>query len=140
MNTVLWILQSMVALVFLYSGINKSIFSEQKLIASGQTGVAGLPQQFIKFIGISEIFGAFGLILPLLFKVLPILTAISALCLAFIMLPAAIIHYRRKEYKNVLNNCVIFLICLFIAYGRSYHIVGQNEISAVNLIQLTTPA
>ena len=120
MNTILWILQSLVAVVFLYSGIQKSIYSEQKLVAAGQTGVEGLPIALIRFIGISEILGTLGIILPLLLHVLPVLTSIAATCFAVIMIPAAIIHYRRHEFKNVLTNCILFLICVFIAYGRIY--------------------
>jgi uncharacterized membrane protein YphA (DoxX/SURF4 family) len=118
MNIILWVLQSVVALVFMFSGINKSIFSEQKLITKGQTGVVGLPLPLIRFIGISEILGAIGIILPLLLNIFPVLTAISAICFAIIMIPAAIIHYKLKEPKNVTTNCVFFLICIFIAYGR----------------------
>lgn len=120
MNTVLWILQSLVAIVFFYSGVNKSIYPEQKLVAKGQTGVDGLPAGLIRFIGISEILGAVGIILPLLLHIFPILTIISAICFAVIMIPAGIIHYKRHEPKNVLTNCVIFIMCVFIVYGRIY--------------------
>lgn len=119
MNTTLWILQSIIAFAFMFSGINKSIFSEQKLVASGQTGVEGLPLPLIRFIGISEILGAVGIILPLLLNILPILTTVSAICLATIMIPAARIHFKRHEYKNVFINTIIFSTCLFIAYGRA---------------------
>ncbi len=124
MNTALWILQSLMALVFLYSGVNKSIFSAQKLVAIGQTGVEGLPIPLIRFIGISEILGAFGLILPWWIKIFPFLTPFSALCMAAIMVPAARIHYNRidnnnkKECINVWQNCILFAICIFIFYGR----------------------
>jgi len=118
MNIILWVLQSFMAAIFLFSGLNKSILSEQKLIAKGQTGVAGLPVPLIRFIGISEILGAIGIILPILLNILPILTAISAISFAIIMIPAAIIHYKLHEPKNVFTNCIIFLLCLFIAYGR----------------------
>ncbi len=120
MNTLLWVLQSLIAFIFMYSGINKSIVSEQKLVAKGQTGVEGLPLPLIRFIGISEIFGAIGIILPTLLHILPILAIISAICFAVIMVPAALIHYNRRENKNVLLNCTIFLVCVFIAYGRTY--------------------
>ncbi len=120
MNTILWILQSLVAILFLYSGIHKSIYSEQELVASGQTGVEGLPIALIRFIGISEILGTIGIILPLLLHILPILTAISAIGFSTIMIPAAVIHYRRHEPKNVLTNCILFFICVFIAYGRIF--------------------
>lgn len=119
MNTILWILQALIAAVFLYSGVQKSIYSEQKLVANGNTGVEGLPTGLIRFIGISEILGTIGIILPLLLHILPILTAISAICFAVIMIPAAIIHYKRHEPKNVLNNCILFLMCVFVAYGRA---------------------
>jgi uncharacterized membrane protein YphA (DoxX/SURF4 family) len=120
MNIILWVTQSFIAFTFLYSGVCKSYFSRQKLVAMGQTGVEGLPLRFIRFIGIAEILGAAGLILPCLLLIYPALTPIAAICLAFIMPFAARIHYRRKEYKNVALNCIIFLLCLFIAYGRIF--------------------
>ncbi len=120
MNTILWGAQWITAFIFMYSGINKSIFSEQKLVAKGQTGVEGLPLPLIRFIGISEIFGAVGLIVPWWINILPILTPIAAICFAVMMILAARIHYKRKEYKNVLTNTVIFLLCLFITYGRLF--------------------
>jgi len=120
MNTLLWVVQSIVALVFIYSGVNKSLFSEKKLVASGQTGVESLPLGLIRFIGISEILGAFGLVLPGLLKILPILTPISAFCFSAIMIPAAVIHFKREEYKNVITNILLFFVCLFIAFYRIY--------------------
>jgi hypothetical protein len=52
----------------MFSSINKSIYSEKTLVAKGQTGVENLPLTLIRFIGISEILGAIGLILPMLLK------------------------------------------------------------------------
>lgn len=120
MNTALWILQLIAAGAFLYSGINKTIYSEQRLVAKGQTGIEGLPIALIRFIGIIEILGAIGIILPSLLRILPVLTTISAIGFAVIMIPAAIIHYKRHEPNNVLTNCVLFVVCLCIAYGRTY--------------------
>jgi uncharacterized membrane protein YphA (DoxX/SURF4 family) len=126
MNTFIWTLQGFIAITFLYSGINKSFFLKQKLIAKGQTGVTNLSLPFIRFIGIAEILGAIGIILPYLLDIYPALTAIASLCLALIMIPAAIIHYnlgkiknRQKENNNVLFNMIILIICLFIAYYRT---------------------
>jgi uncharacterized membrane protein YphA (DoxX/SURF4 family) len=118
MNTLLWVLQGIVAAVFLFSGINKSYFSEKTLVEKGQTGVEGLPLWLIRFIGISEILGATGLILPYLLNIYPQLTAVSAVCLGAIMLPAAVIHYKRSEPKNVLTNVIVFIICVVIAWFR----------------------
>ena len=118
MNTMLWVAQSLLAALFLFSGVMKSTQSEQKLVASGQTGVEGLPRSLIRFIGISEILGAAGLVLPLLSDVMPVLTPIAAIGLGLIMILAAILHYRRDEKRTALQNLSILLVCLFVAYGR----------------------
>ncbi|MCQ6957169.1 DoxX family protein [Mucilaginibacter aquariorum] len=118
MNIIFWIIQSLVALTFLYSGINKSIYSERHLVAVGQTGVEGLPAAEIKFIGIIEILGAFGLILPGFLNTLPVITPLTAIGFAIIMLLAVRIHLIRKEPKNVFTNGVLFVLCLLIAWYR----------------------
>ncbi len=117
-NTMLWVAQSLLAALFLFSGVMKSTQSEQKLVASGQTGVEGLPRSLIRFIGISEILGAAGLVLPLLSNVMPVLTPLAAIGLGLIMILAAIVHYRREERRTALQNLFILLVCLFVAYGR----------------------
>lgn len=118
MDTVLWIAQIFLAFVFAYSGVMKSTQSEQKLVAMGQTGVAHLPQPLIRFIGISELIGVVGLLLPGLTHQPSQLTALSAGCLGLIMIPAAIIHYRRGEIKTVGLNIGLLIVCLFVAWGR----------------------
>src|SRR4051812_10055796 len=100
MNTVLWISQVFLAIVFTYSGWMKSTQPERKLVEIGQTGVEGLPMLFIRFIGISELAGATGLIVPWASHILPVLTPLSAICLGIIMVPAASIHYKRSEKKS----------------------------------------
>lgn len=117
-NTILWVLQIVTAIIFLYSGICKALLPERALVAKGQTGVEGLPALFIKFIGVSEIAGAAGLIAPVYFYIMPWLTPVAAFCLAFIMPFAASIHYKRNEPKNVLTNIILFLFCILIACGR----------------------
>lgn len=117
-NTILWIGQSLLAALFLYSGVMKSTQSEQKLVASGQTGVEGLSQALIRFIGIAEILGAAGLVLPVLMNVMPVLTPLAAIGLGLIMILAAIVHYRRNEKRTALQNLLILLVCLFVTYGR----------------------
>ena len=118
MNTMLWVAQSLLAALFLFSGVMKSTQSEQKLVASGQTGVEGLPRYLIRFIGISEILGAAGLVLPGLSNIMPVLIPLAAIGLGLIMVLAAIVHYRRDEKRTALLNLFILLVCLFVAYGR----------------------
>ncbi|GAB4039667.1 DoxX family protein [Spirosoma jeollabukense] len=118
MNALLWLIQVFLASVFLYSGLMKSTQSEQKLVAMGQTGVESLPLPLIRFIGISELAGVLGLILPVLLNYWPVLTSVSASCLGLIMLPAGVIHYRRGEFKAVAFNGLVFMLCGFVLYGR----------------------
>jgi len=82
------------------------------------TGVEGLSKTLIRFIGITEILGAIGIIFPLLLNIFPVLTIISAIGFALIMIPAVIINLKRHEYNKVFINAIIFLICVFIAVGR----------------------
>ena len=118
MNTILWILQILLAALFFFSGSMKSTQSEQWLVTHNQTGVAGLSGTVIKFIGICEILGAIGLILPWWLNILPILTPIAAIGFCIIMVLAAPRHYRLREPKNVAINIIVFLLCAFVAYGR----------------------
>ena len=119
MNTILWSCQALLALLFGYSGFCKSIYSERVLVEKkGQTGVAGLPAAFIRFIGISEMLGAVGIILPWLLGVAAVLTPLSAVCFAVIMVFAARVHYKLHESKNVVTNLIALVISIFIAYFR----------------------
>lgn len=119
MNTIVWILQIYLAALFAYSGIMKGTQRREYLVRIGQTGVANLPYRVIRSIAVIELLGALGLILPWAIWILPVLTPISAIGFALIMLLAAPIHYKRKEYKSVFGvNLTTFLICVFIAYTR----------------------
>lgn len=119
MNTILWIGQALLAVIFLFSGINKSIFTERELIDKGQTGVVGLQDKVIHFIGITEILGAVGIVIPWLTGIWPALTPAAGICLAILMLLAAPIHYRLKEFGNVAINIVIFIMAVLVAWGRA---------------------
>lgn len=118
MNSALWFSQILLAILFVYSGWMKSTRSAQQLVAIGQTGIEHLPTLFIRFIGVSELIGVVGLLVPWYTQIIPILTPIAALCLGLIMLPAGVIHYRRHENQTVLVNVAILLLCLFVTYGR----------------------
>ncbi|MBO0938790.1 DoxX family protein [Fibrella sp. HMF5335] len=118
MNTILWLVQVLLSLLFGYSGVMKATQSAPKLVAMGQTGVEHLPLPLIRFIGLSELAGVAGLLLPGLLHQSPTLTPLAALCLGLIMVPAGIIHYQRGEYKTIWINVITLALCLLVAYGR----------------------
>jgi hypothetical protein len=91
------------------------------MAATGQTGVAHLPLPVIRFIGLSEILGALGLLLPGPLHFAPVLTPVAALCLGLIVILAARIHYGLREPAAVAVNLVLLALALLVACGRLAH-------------------
>ncbi|MBK7225058.1 MAG: DoxX family protein [Saprospiraceae bacterium] len=118
MNTAIWIAQGILAVMFAMAGVMKSTQPIDKLVKSGLNWVERVPVSTVRFIGLSELLGAVGLILPWVFGILPILTPIAAIGLAVIMVLAAVHHLKHKESKAVVFNTVLFLLAIFVAYGR----------------------
>ena len=118
MNVALWICQILLALIFGYSGLMKSAKTEKELVAMGQTGVENLSPSLIRFIGVTELLGVVGIILPRLFGIMPILTPLAATGFAVIMILAAIVHFNRSEKKTVLLNLLILVLSAVVALGR----------------------
>lgn len=116
MNIALWALQAILALMFLMAGSMKA-FQYEKAKA-GMAWVKDVPKGLVTFIGITQILGAIGLVLPLLVGLPAILTPLAAAGLALTMLLAAGFHLQRGEGKAVPMNLVLFLLAAFIVYGR----------------------
>ncbi len=118
MNIVLWILQVLLGLAFLAFGYNHGFNVEKGKDRSGMSWMGAVPRGLMYFIGICEILGGLGLILPALTGLLPILTPSAATLLAIVMLFAAIFHVPRREYPNTVVNIVLLVLTAFVAYGR----------------------
>lgn len=117
MNIVLWVVQALLAIMFLMAGGMKASQPLDKL-AKNMGWVKQYPAAFTRFIGIAEVLGAIGLILPPLVHILPWLTIAAAVGLALAMLCAVIFHIMRKEYTGFVAPLVLLLLSLFVAYGR----------------------
>lgn len=119
METVLWIVQSVLALAFLGAGALKLAKSKQELQANPQMAWTNdFSQPVIKLIGTTEVLGAVGLILPALTDIAPILTPVAAVGLALLMAGAVATHVRRKEYSALLPPIVLGALAVFVAWGR----------------------
>jgi uncharacterized membrane protein YphA (DoxX/SURF4 family) len=117
MNTALWILQILLATIFLMAGFVKVMQPREKLMTN-MGWVEDFSDGPLKMIGSLEILGALGLILPGLTGILPMLTPLSAVGLALIMVGAFITSFRRNEYAIGVFNLLLMVLALFVAYGR----------------------
>jgi uncharacterized membrane protein YphA (DoxX/SURF4 family) len=117
MNIVLWIVQIVLAAAFVLAGVMKSTRAKEKLQPS-LPWVEDFSLGTIRLIGVAELLGGLGLVLPAATGIAPVLTPIAATCLAVVMVLAAITHIRRKEPSGVAVNAVLFLLAAFVAWGR----------------------
>jgi DoxX-like family len=119
MNLTLWIIASLLTAGFLVAGANKLFIPKEKLAsAPGGGWVLDFSAGFVKALGVVEILGAVGLILPALLGIAPILVPLAAVGLALIMVGAAIVSFRRHEFKHVLVNLIYLALTAFVAWGR----------------------
>ena len=114
MNIVLWILQALLALVFFFSGSMKFIMSAEQMAAGMPVA---LPIWFIHFIGICELLGAIGLIVPWLTGIKRGLTPLAAILLVVIMIGATVIS-AMMSIGTAIVPFVVGLLLLFVARGR----------------------
>jgi hypothetical protein len=118
-NLVLWIGQILLALAFLAAGSMHAFGFEQSSTRPGMTWLAAVGRDRMRIIGVLEILGAIGLVLPAATGVLPWLTPVAATCLAVLMVLAIVLHARRSgEGPNIVLNVVLGVIAALIAYGR----------------------
>ena len=117
MNIALWIVQILLALAFVMAGTMKATQPAEKL-ASRMKWVNALRPQIVHLIGILEVLGAIGLILPVVTGIWPWLTPVAAIGLVLTMIGAMILHTRRGEFPNLSTNLVLLLLAAFVAVGR----------------------
>jgi DoxX-like family len=113
MNYALWIVQGLLALIFLFSGGMKLV-----LPLAALTEQTPLPGLFVRFIGVVEVLGAIGLILPGLLRIRPGLTPLAAAGLVIIMIGATVLTLAAGQVAPALIPLVVGLLSAFVAYGR----------------------
>ena len=117
MNILLWILQMMLGGMFLMHGW--ILLRPPTELKPEMAYIRDLPTGLRYFIGVVEILGGLGVLLPPFINVLPpILTPIAAAGLGVVMILAAIYHIPRRETSTIPLNVIVAAIALFVAYGR----------------------
>ena len=115
MDVVLWILQGLLAVAFLGSGVMKLTQPKDKFKAR-MPYVEDFSQPQIRAIGAVELLGALGLVLPWATGIAPVLTPLAAVGLGITMIVAGEVHRRRKESFAV--NLVLLAMAVIVAIGR----------------------
>lgn len=110
-SVTLWIAQSFLALLFLFSGVMKFVMPMQQIVKA-----TSLPYWFILFIGAAEILGGIGLIVPALLRIRPVLTPLAAAGLVIIMIGATVVSLPMGA--AALFPFLIGILTGFVAYGR----------------------
>jgi hypothetical protein len=113
MTQALWVVQGLLALVFLFAGGTKLALPLDEL-----AGPVSLPGPLLRFIGVAEVLGAIGLILPSLLRIRPGLTPLAAAGLVVIMIGATVITLGVGAVVPALVSIVVGLLAAFVAYGR----------------------
>ena len=113
MNYALWIVQVLLALLFLFAGGMKLALPFDKL-----TGPVALPGWFTRFIGVAEALGAVGLVLPSLLRIRPGLPPLAALGLILIMIGAIWVTLGSGMIGVALSSLVVGVLAAFVGYGR----------------------
>ena len=114
-NTVLWIVQGLLAALFLFAAGAKLVLPVEAM----QQGPVVLPGLFLRFIGVCEICGAVGLVLPWALRTRPVLTPLAASGLVIIMLGATVVTALGGQVAPALFPLIVGVLCGSVAYGRS---------------------
>jgi DoxX-like family len=113
MTKALWVVQGLLALLFLFAGGMKLILPLEQM-----TGPVPIPGLLLRFIGVVEVLGALGLILPGLLGIRPELTPLAAAGLVIVMIGATVITLAGDAAAPALIPLAVGLLAAFVAYGR----------------------
>lgn len=129
MTYALWTIQALLALLFLFAGGMKLVLPIEALTAQ-----MPLPGAFLRFIGVCEVLGALGLVLPGLSGIRPGLTPLAAAGLVIVMIGATVVSIAYVGVVSALFPLAVGLLLAFVAYGRS-RIAPHRESSRGSVLQ-----
>ena len=117
MDVVLWVIAGLVAVGFLFSGLVKLVLPREKYVAS-QPWAAEAPRWAPTVIGVLEVLGAIGVILPAAIGVVPVLVPLAATGLVLVMVGAVVMHVRRHEIPALVPSGMMLVLAAVVAWGR----------------------
>ena len=114
-NITLWMMQGMLALIFTAASLAKLSQPLEKIEQKIKLP-PGIRPQHVRLLGLAELIGVLGLILPRATGIFPFLTPIASLCLAVIMIGAIYVNIRTKQ--SFALSAVTFFLCIMVTWGR----------------------
>lgn len=123
MNITIWIITGLLAAAFLAAGLMKVAQPQQKLVAGGMEFAGDVPSGYVKAIGVAEVLGGIGLILPAVTGIATYLVPVAATGLAILMIGAIVTHARRGESKALGAPAILATLALVVAIAR-FGVVG----------------
>jgi uncharacterized membrane protein YphA (DoxX/SURF4 family) len=118
METALWIAQTLLAAIFFVAGTTKLTQPRRKLAAGPMTWAADVTDGQFRTVGLLEVLGALGLILPGALGIAPMLVPLAATGLALTMVGAIVTHVRMGETDRLVVPIALLALALFVAIER----------------------
>jgi uncharacterized membrane protein YphA (DoxX/SURF4 family) len=117
LNAFLWITQTLLAVMFCAAGFMKIAMPIPEL-SKAIPWTGQLPELFVRTMGVVDLAGGLGVLLPALTRIKSHLTAVAALCCVILQICAAIFHLTRGEVAILPLNLVLLTMSLFVFWGR----------------------
>jgi hypothetical protein len=106
------------AVIFVASGLLKLLVSKDKLVRSGQGWAEDYSPTSIRLMGVAEVLGAVGVILPAVVHIGPVLVPLAANGLGLFMVGAVVVNARRNDFALIGVNLVLLAMAILVAWGR----------------------
>ena len=118
MDVTLWIIAGLLAAAFLAAGLMK-LTTPRAALADKMHWVNNASDAQVKLVGLVEVLGAIGLVLPAILDIAPVLVPLAAIGLALTMVGAVVVHLRDGEgFAAAMPAVVLGLLCVVVAWGR----------------------
>ncbi|MER7176538.1 DoxX family protein [Streptomyces mesophilus] len=120
MHTALWIVTALLAAAYFFGGAGKVVLAKERIHAFGPSAhwTEDFSEAGVKGIGAVEVLAAVGLVLPAVTDIAPVLVPVAAVGIMVLMTGAAVVRFRRKEFKLVAVDLVYLALAAFVAWGR----------------------
>lgn len=117
-SLLLWSGQALLAVFFAYAGWMKLSQTPDMLSDMGWHWAADVPPALITFIGLAELLGAMGIVLPAALRILPWLTTAAASGMVLLQVAAIVLHVARGEFANLWLNVVVLALAGAVVAAR----------------------